>query len=299
MTLLDEIREHFATNVVGAWELERLPHIYPGWTVRFDDEYGVAIPYSNEFKVSEHFANVKLQSRQVAIDGKSKDLLYLSCSEDDLKYEFASLCAEFLAPGDNGDNRKDLLKSPTEWWKKWRSLLGNAMTEKQVYAVIGEMLVYEYLLGKDVKAHWAGPDAGSHDIESDEEAYEVKSTIKKYEASVTISGQHQLKSEKPLSLYFCRLEQSKQGSSINDMVKRLVAYGVNLKEIEKKLDKLGLEQGRSVRNEKYRLLEGRVYSIDDDFPRITNESFKEDKIPDKIQHIEYTVDLDGINYKNW
>lgn len=299
MTLLEEIREHFATGFIGARELSTLPKIYPAETIRLQGEYGAAIPFECDLQISETFANVKIQSRLMNIGGKYKRKLYLSCESEALKYEFAALCAEFVEPGINGKNRRNIIDNPIEWWKKWRSLLGNVISEKNVYSVIGEMLVLEHLLKIGKEVVWKGPDAGSHDIESTTHAYEVKSTVKKYESSITISSQYQLKSEKPLSLYFCRMEESEQGESINSMVDRLVLCGLKLNKLEEQLKGLGLEAGRNIRTKKYRLLEGRIFDIDETFPKITEESFVDHKLPDHLKHMEYTIDLEGLKYENW
>jgi hypothetical protein len=47
------------------------------------------------------------------------------------------------------------------------------------------------------------------------------------------------------------------------------------------------------------MLEKRIYTVDEDFPKITAESFKGDVIPHAIVAINYTVDLDGISYYSW
>ena len=52
-----------------------------------------------------------------------------------------------------------MIDCPVEWWKNWRQLIGNAITEKKSYAVLGELLMYEYLLQKGVNVEWGGPDS--------------------------------------------------------------------------------------------------------------------------------------------
>ena len=47
------------------------------------------------------------------------------------------------------------------------------------------------------------------------------------------------------------------------------------------------------------MLEKRIYEVNDEFPKITNTSFKENHIPDSIIQITYTIDLDGLNYTVW
>lgn len=299
MNLLDEIRECFATKVKGARQIKSLPELYPCWTIRIEDSYGVAVPYHLEQDISEKFANSKISSCNMKIGGEEKRLLVLSCANDNLRVQFAVLCAHFADPGEKGIERINLVNDPTTWWSQWQHLIGNAISSKEPYSVIGELLVLENLIQSKYDVTWTGPEAGSHDIEAIDESFEVKSSTNKYGADVTISSQHQLRNNKPLFLYFCRLEASRLGISINEMVKRLISLGYDKELLEKQLDRLGYELGSSSRNKKYKVLEKRKYNVDDNFPKITNESFKNEKVPDCILHIKYSVDLDGLDYTVW
>ena len=51
-------------------------------------------------------------------------------------------------------------------------------------------------------------------------------------------------------------------------------------------------------NEKYRILEARLYNIDENFPKITLKSLKNEKLPKGIIKIEYIVELDDIEYES-
>ena len=109
----------------------------------------------------------------------------------------------------------------------------------------------------------------------------------------------QLNSNTPVYLYFIRLEKSDNlGISINDVRDSLVQKGYDKKLIEEQLKKLDYEYGLSSRNEKYKVLETRRYLIDENFPKISTESFKNNKIPDSIIHITYTVDLTNVKYES-
>ena len=48
----------------------------------------------------------------------------------------------------------------------------------------------------------------------------------------------------------------------------------------------------------YKVLEIRKYNIDDRFPKIVSNNFKDNKIPENIINIKYVIDLDGIEYEN-
>lgn len=300
MRLLDEIRLNFASTLKGIREIENLSEKYKAWTVRLDEGYGVAVPYEEKPYISESFANAKIFSRNfITYDNKEIALLLLVCPLDSLRYEFASVCAQFVDPGLNGIDRVNLVNNPLDWWQKWRTLLGNSIFDKKAYSVIAELLALEKLIGDGKKIEWTGVNSASHDIETDNLNYEVKSTIKRYETTITISSQFQLAKNKPLKIYFCRLEESKSGESINEIAERLISAGYNRELLESQLDSIGFEKGSSKRNQKYKVLEKRSYDVDKEFPVITEASFVGGKIPDNIINIKYTIDLEGLGYTKW
>ncbi len=299
MEILEEIREYFASTQNGARDINSLPSKYPAMAIRNNEGYGVAVEFDDDRDISEKFANSRLFSQFLIIDGIEKKYLILSCMLDSLRYEFATVCAQFVESGVDGIDRKNLLNAPLEWWKQWRELMGNAILDKEAYSVIAEMLVLNELYLNDNTVEWTAINAGSHDIESNGSSYEVKSTVKRYGATITISSQHQLQSLKRLQLYFCRLEKSRLGISINDMKDKLVSDGYDKDKLEQQLYHLGYENGASVRTEKYKVLEKRKYEVDEKFPKITGASFKDEHIPESVVHITYTIDLDGLEYKVW
>ena len=300
MTLVDEIREGFASITSnGARLINEMPAEYPAFVIRIPDGYGVAIQVEQDLEVSEKFNSCRFHTQLIAMDNSAENYLILSSAFEEYRYQFAALCAEFVNPGINGEKRRELLENPYKWWLKWKELVGNTNREQKVYNVIAEMLAINYKLQSDSSTEWAATRMGSHDIECSDESCEVKSTLKRYGAEITISGQHQLEHFKRLFLYFCRMEESLEGVSINEMKEILVEAGYDEGKLEIELERQGFERGASIRNKKYKVLEKRKYEVDDSFPRITKEAFKGDRYADAIIHIEYTVDLDGIEYTTW
>lgn len=300
MTILEEIRDGFASMTsMGALKINSLPDEYMAYIIRIYDGYGVAIPVNNDMEVAEHFNSCKFRTGLLSIGGNPSNYLMLLSAFEEYRYEFASLCAELLFPGENGKDRTDLLSNPLGWWKRWKELVGNDLKERTVYYIIAELQVLEHKLATDPTAEWAATRKGSHDIECAEESCEVKSTCKRYGSEITIAGQHQLLHNKPLYLYFLRMEESQEGVSINDMKARLVQAGYNPGKLEIELQQQGLEHGASIRNQKYKTLEKRKYAVDENFPSITRESFKNNQPPAGITQIVYTVDLDAVKYTGW
>lgn len=300
MLLLDEIREYFASQERGFYRfLSALPQEYPAIVVRFDEEYGVAITCKDDLVFSEKFANAKLYTKNLNVNGVVNNYLILSSTLEEVRYEFASVCAEFVDPGENAICRKDIIMNPLMWWDKWKSMLGNSISEKSPYSILAELIVLRRLYKNNRDIEWTIVNHGSHDIEGEKCSVEVKSTVQRYGATITVSGQHQLQTLKRLQLYFCRLEKSLEGQSINDVCEELKKDGYDENKIESQLKKVGYEKGSSKRDEKYKVLEKRIYEVDDKFPRIIDKSFKENKFPNAVVHITYTIDLDGLDYTVW
>ena len=293
MELTEEIRTLFAgSDVDSAYNLEKLDKTYPAWVVRFIDGFGVAVPYK-EKEINETFANVSLFSSKFKFNDNEINCLFLTSDVEQTRNEFANFCTDFVFPGLAGEKRDELLADPVNWWQKWKTLIGNAISDKRPYAVLGELILYEYLLRTKSNVTWEGPKSSSHDIICSDAEYEVKSTLSRYDKIVHITGQFQLQAaSKELFLCFCRFEKNTNGISIEDLVNRLVYdRGVSVEEINAKLLKLGYGIGNSARSEKYQLHEIICYLVDDKFPKITPEMFKQNAFPLGIKRISYDIDL--------
>lgn len=305
MGLLEEIRNDMA--VLSSWsnniyyEVDALKNTeYQAWCVKYDNEYGVAVERGNyKDEVYLEFSNSKIVTRTLITNEGPKSCIMLLCADAKLRYMFASVCTEFVDPGEHGENRKFLTDDPQGWGMKWRDLLGNAIYHKRIYSVLAEMIALKHSFEKDPTTRWASVNGSTHDIECTNMSIEVKSTLRRYGTDITISGQHQLQSRKKLELYFIRLEQSKLGICINDMVQELIKVGYDSGKIEQELKKQGIMLGSPERKERYKILEKRKYIVDDKFPRITNDSFKSGKIPENIIHIVYTINLGGLPFEKW
>lgn len=299
MSLVEEIRAAFATSQRGqALSLNKVSLEYPAWVLRFDGWYGVGIPYDNTNVVSEKFANAKLFTRHMVLGDENYNLLILASTEESLRMEFAAICAEYCEAGISGERRAKLINNPLNWWKSWRNLIGNAVRIKKVYSIISELLLLNHLKKKGFNPVWSGSNGGTHDIEIAGKDYEVKSTLNRYDETITISSQFQMNThQKKLSIVLFRLEPSSNGISINRLVDTLFDNDANRDQVEASLSNMGLEIGTSARETSYNLLEIREYEVDEKFPLLTLESFKENKLPTNIKQITYTLSLENLEYK--
>ncbi|MDB5937385.1 MAG: hypothetical protein JWQ01_4729 [Massilia sp.] len=302
MNLLNEIRGGFANVAPGAMlSLNSLEAPYGAWVFRDGLVFGVALDVPCETIISERFAGASLLTVDREFGGKAHHLLRLESSREALRHEFAAVCAQLLDPGENGEIRKALMTDPIAWWGSWRQLLGNSVRERNAYSVLGELLAFERLRAKGIYVDWLGPLSGSVDLEAAEAGYEVKSTVSRYESVVHVSGQFQLLPIKDRKLFLVhqRFEPSIAGVSIQIVVDRLSATGILREWLESLLNRCGLEEGCAARSEKFKLLESRIFVVDDNFPRITAASFVGGSVPPGIVNVDYQIDLVGLQSREF
>lgn len=302
MNIVERIKDNFNKGYFGkSMAIPELPEEFPAWTYKQNNYVGVVIPVDYVAPFSEEFSKVKICTvSNVEIDNHVYNTLMLTSYAMESRNEFALLCEQFVNPGNNGENRKELIANPEKWWRRWRDLLGNISSTKSAYDVFAELTVVERLLAQGKHPRWTGGYHATHDIELSDSSVEVKSTTQRYGYEVTISSVYQLcpVDNKTLNLAFIRLEKSQLGRSINDVVLSLTSSGYDNTDIENVLTKAGLEIGRVARNEKYKILEWKLYPVDSVFPTVTESSFKNDRLPQNVIRFTYTVDLSGLSGQN-
>ena len=297
-TLDDEIKDAFTQiNVGQSLTLESLSKKTPGLVMMDSyDSILVAIPCDPELTFDEEFAGMGMRTCIRKIDGDELSLLTLVSSEYSSRNEFATICAVFLSP----DNRSLVSKNPSDWWERWKHLLGNRQGEKNPYPVIGELFTWAKLLDAGVNAKWTGPTGSTHDIVASKRSFEVKSTTDRTGSVVTISNQHQLSVSPNRELYLVvnRFEANAGDISINKLVCDLIRLGAEKTYIETQLTKLGFTKGRTGRSKTYRLLESVVYHVNETFPKVVAESFKGDVFPCGIDKITYDINLGNMPHSS-
>ncbi len=293
------ILSNWETDILGyAQSIAELEFTeYPAWTVKLDDSYGVAIPYTGKEEINENFASARIRSTEIKIlQGDVKRVLLLTTNSQDIKTPFSTLCEGLIDPGDSGGNRVLIEASPIIWWKEWKELLGNRNIDERIYDVLGELCAFKYIVQKGEEAEWNGPDGATYDIESTVRFIEVKSSINREKREVMISSQFQLfPKEKSLFLILCRFEPTiLSGISIDSILSDFAEIGYNTELLNQKLEKRGFEKGMSSRKRRFILHEMLLYKVDENFPTITPQDFIGGVMPQGITKITYTVDLSGL-----
>lgn len=293
--LLDELIKIFKymDNADNLMEISDLLHSkYTLFAIKeANGWFGVAIETKlDSLDFFEEFENGMLLTQIKHYRGENHKILALVSNEKESLEQFTVLCEDFLKCFNTYSIDDIFENSKCKWLEKWKNILGNTNRIDTPYFLLAELLTLNYLLnnGYEVKL----TNQGTHDIESNKENFEVKSTIDRYNNEVQINSQYQLipANGNKLNIIFVRLEQSQSGYSLNDLKDELINKNYNKAEIEKKIK----EFSSSALNEKYIIHEAKIYEVNDDFPKIDKNSFKDNKIPDGIKKFEYIIDLTNV-----
>ena len=113
---------------------------------------------------------------------------------------------------------------------------------------------------------------------------------------MTISSIHQLSNlNKTLYLVFCTFEiNHAHGDSINSVVDELRDLGYNVGHVNELLEQKGFGIGKSIRKKRFMLLSMHRYLVDDNFPKVVEQSFVGGTLPVGVTDVSYTVNLSGL-----
>lgn len=294
--IIGQIKDTFYSKAIGLKKIENF-FIY-----KREEDFGVAIENIYEVAIDESFSNVRIRNERLLVNNKEISLITLMSSLETHKEEFASFCMQFV--DEDSTIRMQILNNPIDWWNKWKELIGNKLHNPKPYDIIAEIYTLNKLLKEKKDVEWKGPVGSTIDISTNEYYYEVKSSLVRYENEITVSSQFQLQNEfnNKILIYY-KMEEMEGGHSISSILESIADKigkdSVIFGNIEKKLEQKGYRENSSIRKKSYLIHEIREYFIDDEFPKITKESFVEGKIPANIKKIYYIVNLDNIKYKNW
>lgn len=266
-----------------------LPKEYPAILYKEPNEYGVAFNFNDVRDIKYKFVNVILESRYI---GQQK-ILYLH-SKSIIEVEKYAMIAEcFLDP----KNREYILNNPYDWCEEWKNIFGNAKKKMLVSDLIAELITYKELLKNNKNVSWGASEKTTHDFEMPDFSVEVKSTINKTNTIVSINSSYQLKGDKPIYLYFCRLEKVKFKNTINSLIKDLVNMGVDESVLEAELFNLGYQKGVKERDESFDILEIRSFDISKGvLPVIDLDKLNKFAGTNNIIAYRFELDLSGVEY---
>ena len=257
---------------------------------------GVAIDCEEGLIIDERFNKIKISNADLNYKDVLHHVIFLYTEDTVLNEDYGLLFLSFLSL----DKREVVSKKPLQWFEDWSNLLGNRKQDKMIYDVLGELETLIVLCENGQDPKWDSTQKGTYDISTGSVLYEVKTTKNKTENFVTVHNQFQLDIEnKDLHLVFVRVEENDSGVSIDDLYNELVSLNYkDIANVETYIRSLGYYTGKSERYVKFIIHEIRDYVVNEKFPRISKSDFKNEQFPNGVVKIEYTISLDGLEYKN-
>ncbi|AWH24001.1 PD-(D/E)XK motif protein [Stenotrophomonas sp. YAU14D1_LEIMI4_1] len=167
-----------------------------------------------------------------------------------------------------------------------------------VLGLLGELVVLREGVRRSALAvdYWTGPLGQRHDFRGPRGALEVKSTAFLQSSTVHIHGLEQLSppTDTPLWLAHVVLERSAAGNVyVEELCKELIESGVQEDAIVSRLASMGCQDYKAPGwNALRTTLEAiRLYSVSDNFPRLTTSLLPSGQVPAGVGDVQYTIDL--------
>lgn len=194
---------------------------------------------------------------------------------------------------------------------KWRRFWGNIpqqlLSREEQIGLFAELwfLLYWLLphLGSGSISAWRGPWGSRHDFEWADKSVEVKATTTSRRRIFHISNLEQLEHPEngPLFLFGMSLKEETGTSNtlpvlINNIRGLISSDSDSLTQFENSLVQTGYSPVHEDQYSKLHLHndESLLYTVRDEFPRITRENFEQDML-NGIEQIEYRINLNGYN----
>jgi hypothetical protein len=256
------------------------------------------VPVSGDVIEDHESQGVRVGVRTLAGSQRTTTYADMVCLRPALISEFGHIVSDILAALSHGAAPAAVCRNSLE---KWRDLLrGNdvrGLDDNTAVGLFGELFVLRRLarLASSKLGFWTGPAGGRFDFMGRDVAIEVKTSTRRYGRLLQISGETQLDAPAGVALHllFLRLEKIPAGGeTLGDILADLVSAGLSAIEIDRRLELLGLEpSGVKADGRRFRVLENRLYEVNDAFPKIVPASFAGGVLPPGAFHLRYVIDL--------
>lgn len=242
--------------------------------------------------------------RTFTVAGKSQSFLALQCLAERVRPQFSLMADDILDAVAADPDRAEL--STRQTVERWKELLrddrARLLSQSQLSGLYGELLFLEQLAfhhGKWVLRSWTGPQGNRHDFEFQSASFEVKTTLNNNNMTVAFHGARQLEATngRPLFVAAYQIESTPQGESIPSLLERLFAFGIDRLDMLRMLEKVGYYESDAGHYAAWHfsVLDTKIVAVDDDFPRITYDTFPVAGMLDRILALQYSVDLGPLD----
>lgn len=276
------------------------------WRVSYYSETKKAVVIISSLRPREFESSKSIEIKIVKrFDGRyATSFVLVEKSQESV---FISMCANLIDYSSDALAEMDALRKVAFRFKQWQRLMAYKrhalMTSEAQKGLIGELKYLEKVIdsGKNIQSAvngWVGPNGADQDFVYDGVWHEVKA-VGVAATAVKISSAEQLGTGSiPGELVIERIDKcapETQGAfTLNQLVKRiynaLQADGEAIDAYIVKLNSLGYINMPEYDVTKYNYSGEEVYSVDDDFPRISRDDLRPE-----IESVNYVLSIPSIS----
>lgn len=241
--------------------------------------------------------SIKFQKYSVE-KGSTQDFVELKCQSGKLESVFIDMMENIC---DRIKSGSAAVKSLNDSVADFRNLLINSshnIDRKKALGLFGELLAAYRFSSKIIAIvdYWTGPFGHRRDFCLPCAAVEIKTSEKTDSRAVDISSLGQLDCDdyEKLFLFYLKVEEDpSNGKCIGDLVDHLMGKVGDDGSLKEKLAQAGYDNHTRKAFDAFcwRVIESRIYRVEDGFPRVIGSSFDGGK-PAGVIDINYSIDLD-------
>lgn len=244
----------------------------------------------------------------IVLGSNPKKYIDITCQDTTGYIIFDVIASEIAEKLDAGNPKEIIINVVSKWRRFWGQTPKEILSYEELIGLFSELwFLYNWLFQKmriaDAINSWRGPFLSRHDFEMRGKSIEVKATTNTKSRSHRINGIDQLlpPKEGELMLFSLRLREE-QGSE--ETLPKLVALcqeklKENIEALSKFENTLAATGYSPIHDEEYskfkfRIVDEKLYTVKEGFPRIISSSFREGLF-DGVSQIVYTINLDGFD----
>lgn len=186
-------------------------------------------------------------------------------------------------------------------YKSWRDFIKLISLPKTDIGLLGELFFLNLLIDRNISNihSWTGPEFATHDFNLGSKFVEIKTTTSKYKNLISVNGLLQLNNSDQTTLCLIRVEKDvSRGKSLQDLVSEI---SVKLNSPDRAVFDTKINRYNAILDmstDKFVFTMCNFFPVDENFPRISHDSFKNDRVPKGISYISYMVDLSNVEFYN-
>lgn len=264
----------------------------------------IPVPPGMELDRDARSTGIQLGPHELIEAGQRRRFLDISCQKPYLHDIFLRIAAEMLEAIASAGSRPD--HRAIAVLDRWRDLLARGRSEgptrEQLTGLYAELLHLYDLCRLDPRAlaTWHGPDNAIQDFAGGDVRLEVKASRSRQGWRCTIHGLEQLHCPPSHTLFFSMAQLEVGGSggeTIPGIVDRLLELGIEAPSLYSRLDAAGLAVAhlQAASEPGFRLIERRIWRVEEGFPRLTPESLVAGVSPIGVAAIHYDLELTALS----